>query len=320
MNGGIEILETEIQKLLHDEPQDQECEGYVNTSALAAVIKNVAPGDEETIETEDTAGETEKTVQGKVHSYMVYFDTHTKTKLTIELLDNARVHGEKEILMETALQKAKDVTPNVSALHAKTQDQGKREGDDDTNTLEALDKNVAHEDEDTEDSEDKEEMKETVETVSKSLEKKKQGHILSVHARAAASHTKMPAKKGKATVMTMKLKQKQSSTRVTRNKKVETQRTKRDKHEKEYVVSEMAPVFECSNSGKQHETCVFALCQPCHDMAVNKDCVDCRQKLRLSGDPKYFTSTYLSKKLNRPKKCVGCQILFTNKKSSGKPV
>jgi hypothetical protein len=195
VHGEIEILETEIQKLLHDEPQDQEREGYVNTSALAAVIKNVAPGDKETIETEDTAGETEKTVQGKVHSYMVYFDTHTKTKLTIELLDNARVHGEKKILMETALQKAKGVIPNISALHAKTQDQGKREGDDDTNTLEALDKNVAHEDEDTEDAEDKEDKEEMEETVEAA--KKKQGRILSVLACAAASHTKMPAKKGR---------------------------------------------------------------------------------------------------------------------------
>jgi hypothetical protein len=54
VHGEKEILETELQKLLHDEPEDKECEGYVNTSAPAAVIKNVAPGDEETIETEDT--------------------------------------------------------------------------------------------------------------------------------------------------------------------------------------------------------------------------------------------------------------------------
>ena len=149
---------------------------------------------------------------------------------------------------------------------------------------------------------------------------KKRGHTLSVLAGAAASHTKMPAKKGKAPMVTKNLMWKQSSTRGTRNKKVETQRTERDKTEMEYVVSEMAPVFECSNSGKQDETCVYALCQPCHDTAANKDCVDCQQNLRLSGNPKYFTSTYLSKKPNRPKKCVGCQILFTNKKSSGKPV
>jgi hypothetical protein len=101
---------------------------------------------------------------------------------------------------------------------------------------------------------------------------------------------------------------------------VETQRTERDKNEKEYVVSEMAPVFECSNSGKQDETCVYALCQPCHDSAANKDCVGCQKKLRISGDPKCFAAAYLLKRLNRPKECVGCQILFTNKKSSGKPV
>ena len=239
-------------------------------------------------------------------------------KLTSVLLDNASVHGEKEIL-ETALQKSKGVTPSVSVLHAETQDQGDCKVGDDTNTLVAKDKNVANEEEDTEDKEE-----ETIDTVSKSSKNKKQGHRLPVLARAAASHTKKPAKKEKATVaMTKKLIQKQRSTRHTRgmrNKKIETQRTERDKTEMEYVVSEMAPVFECSNSGKQDETCVYALCQPCHDMAVNKDCVDCWQKLRLSGDPKYFTSTYLSKKLNRPKKCVGCQILFTNKKSSGKPV
>jgi hypothetical protein len=40
-------------------------------------------------------------------------------------------------------------------------------------------------------------MKETVEAVSKSPEKKKQGHILSDLACAAAIHTKMPAKKGR---------------------------------------------------------------------------------------------------------------------------
>ena len=86
MHSEIDFLETAVRKaqdinpyvsLLHDKPQDKEREGYVNTSAPAAVIKNVAPGDEETIETEDT-GETEMTVEGKVHSYMVYFDTHTK--------------------------------------------------------------------------------------------------------------------------------------------------------------------------------------------------------------------------------------------------
>ena len=157
------------------------------------------------------------------------------------------------------------------------QDQGERKGDDDTNTLVAKDKNVANEEEDTEDKE------ETEDTVSKSPKNKKQGHRLPVRARAAASHTKKPAKKGKATVATTKkLMQKQRSTRHTRgtrNKKIETQRTERDKTEMEYVVSEMAPVFECSNSGKQDETCVYALCQPCHDMAVNKDCVDCWQKL-----------------------------------------
>jgi hypothetical protein len=77
---------------------------------------------------------------------------------------------------------------------------------------------------------------------------KKRGHTLSVLAGAAASHTKMPAKKGKAPMVTKNLMWKQSSTRGTRNKKVETQRTERDKTEMEYVVSEMAPIFECSNS------------------------------------------------------------------------
>ena len=68
------FLRTALQKLLHDETQDQEREGDVNTSALAAVVKNVAPGDKDTIETEETE-ETEKAVKGKVHSNMVYFDT-----------------------------------------------------------------------------------------------------------------------------------------------------------------------------------------------------------------------------------------------------
>ena len=40
---------------------------------------------------------------------------------------------------------------------------------------------------------------------------------------------------------------------------METQRTERDKNEKEYVVSEMAPVFECSNSGKEFLCCVMCV-------------------------------------------------------------
>jgi hypothetical protein len=71
---------TAYVSLLHDETQDQEREGGVNTSALAAVVKKVASGDEDTIETEETeeTDETEKTVEGRVHSNMVYFDTHTQ--------------------------------------------------------------------------------------------------------------------------------------------------------------------------------------------------------------------------------------------------
>jgi len=118
VHSEINFLETAVRKaqdknpyvsLLHDEPQDQEREGDVNTSTLAAVVKNVAPGDGATIETEETeeTDETEKTVEGRVHSNMVSFDTHTRTKLTIVLLDIASVHGEKEIMMETALQKQK---------------------------------------------------------------------------------------------------------------------------------------------------------------------------------------------------------------------
>jgi hypothetical protein len=38
-----------------------------------------------------------------------------------------------------------------------------------------------------------------------------------------------------------------------------TQRTQREKTEMEYFVSEMALVFECSNSGTQDETCVSLL-------------------------------------------------------------
>ena len=66
------FLRIALQKLLHDETQDQEREGDVNTSALAAVVKNVARGDGDTIETEET-DETETTVEGRVHSNMVSF-------------------------------------------------------------------------------------------------------------------------------------------------------------------------------------------------------------------------------------------------------
>jgi hypothetical protein len=138
-----QILETALQKakganlyvsLLHAEPQDQgEHEGYDNTSALAAVDKFVAHGDkniEKTVETEEMeeTDETKETIEGKVHSNMVFFDTHTRKKLTIVLLNNASVHSEKEIL-ETALQKAKGVNLYLSLLHAEPQDQGEREGD-----------------------------------------------------------------------------------------------------------------------------------------------------------------------------------------------
>ena len=79
--------------------------GYANV--LAAVDKNVAHGEEdaeETVETEET-DETEERVEGKVHSNMVYFDTHTRKKLTIALLDNAIVHSEARFL-GTVLQRA----------------------------------------------------------------------------------------------------------------------------------------------------------------------------------------------------------------------
>jgi hypothetical protein len=81
VHSEIDFLETAVQKaqdinpyvsLLHDEPQAQEREGDVNTSALAAVVKNVARGDGDTIETEET-DETETTVEGRVHSNMVSF-------------------------------------------------------------------------------------------------------------------------------------------------------------------------------------------------------------------------------------------------------
>jgi hypothetical protein len=81
VHSEINFLETAVRKaqdinpyvsLLHDEPQDQEREGDVNTSALAAVVKNVARGDGDTIETEET-NETEKTVECRVHSNMVSF-------------------------------------------------------------------------------------------------------------------------------------------------------------------------------------------------------------------------------------------------------
>jgi hypothetical protein len=84
------------------------------------------------------------------------------------------VHSQKKIL-ETGLQKAKGVRPYVSVLPAETQDRGECEGDDDTNALAAVDKNVVNEDGDTEDTEDKEE---TVEAGGEQVSKEARPHVI----------------------------------------------------------------------------------------------------------------------------------------------
>ena len=63
---------------------------------------------------------------GKVHSNMVYFDTPTRKKLTITLLDTESVHSEEEILETAALQKAKGVNLYVSLLHAEPATKSRR--------------------------------------------------------------------------------------------------------------------------------------------------------------------------------------------------